>query len=374
MTPGEKLTPSLTLVRCLAEGGMGSVWVAQHETLRTEVAVKLMSPVAMEDASLLERFRREAMAAAQVRSLHIAQVFDHGVTESGRPYIVMELLEGEDLQQCLERVGKLDPLEVVEIVHQVAKALTQVHSAGIVHRDIKSSNIFLQQIDGALHVKVLDFGVAKIPVKKGNDMSVTGLVVGTPFYMSPEQLRNSKHVDARSDLWSLAVVAYQALTATFPFPGRTVPELIASVTVGKFAPPSPLRGDVSPEVDAWFVRAFERDPAARFASAKEMSDAFEKAVTGECAPRSRAAPSARLPPHKAERKYSATDATLPDVPAKGLDAAVEEGSTVGIGAAPAVPEVAMRGDGRRGGFISWRTTSAILFIALGVVAVIWLLR
>jgi serine/threonine protein kinase len=284
MIAGEKLTPSLTLVRPLAEGGMGSLWVAEHSGLGAEVAVKLMSPVAMEDVEMLERFRREAMAAAQIRSPHVAQVFDHGVTDDGRPYIVMELLEGEDLQARIEREGPLNPKEVVEIVKQVCKALTRAHATDIIHRDIKAANIFLQRIDGELHVKVLDFGVAKIPSKKEQDVSISGFVVGTPYYMSPQQLENSKKVDALSDLWSLAVVTYQALTGSLPFSGRSLPELFVAITIGRFKAPTELRKDLQPEVDAWFKKALHRVPAERFASAKEMAAALEEAVTGS-APR-----------------------------------------------------------------------------------------
>jgi serine/threonine-protein kinase len=331
MTPGEKLTPSLTLVRRLAEGGMGSVWVAEHEGLHAEVAVKLMSPVAREDVSLLERFRREAMAAAQIKSPHIAQVFDHGVTSDGSPYIVMELLEGEDLLRKLERTGALDARLVVEITRQVAKALTRIHGVGIVHRDIKAANIFLQDIDGELHVKVLDFGVAKLPTKKGIDVSVSGLVVGTPHYMSPEQLRNSKHVDAQSDLWSLAVVVYQGLTGALPFPGRSVPEVVAAVTAGKFPPPTRVREGLPPEVDGWFERAFSQKPEERFASAREMSDALEEAVTGEPAPRSRSMPMAKLLPMVAERQFSADAPTLAGVPtAPRKEVAGKEGPRGGL--------------------------------------------
>lgn len=279
MSAGEKLTPSLTLVRPLAEGGMGSLWVAEHSGLGAEVAVKLMSPVVMEDVQMLERFRREAVAAAQIRSPHIAQVFDHGVTADGRPYIVMELLEGEDRLALIEREGPINPREVVEIVKQVCKALTRAHAMNIVHRDIKAANIFLQHIDGELHVKVLDFGVAKIPSKKEQDVSISGFVVGTPYYMSPQQLENSKKVDALSDLWSLAVVTYQALTGALPFSGRSLPELFVAINIARFKAPTELRKDLRPEVDAWFKKALHRFPTERFASAKEMAAAMEEAVT-----------------------------------------------------------------------------------------------
>jgi serine/threonine-protein kinase len=312
MIAGEKLTPSLTLVRPLAEGGMGSLWVAEHSGLRTEVAVKLMTPVAMEDVQMLERFRREAMAAAQVRSPHIAQVFDQGVTPEGQPFIVMELLEGEDLQARIEREGPVKPTEVVEIVKQVCRALTRAHAMDIIHRDIKAANIFLQHIDGELHVKVLDFGVAKIPSKKEQDVSVSGFVVGTPYYMSPQQLENSKKVDLLSDLWSLAVVTYQALTGVLPFTGRSLPELFVAINIGRFKAPSELCKDLRPEVDAWFKKALHRFPPERFASARDLAAALEEAVTGR-------APQTSEPLIESTRAEKAPGARVYDPEAPTLD-------------------------------------------------------
>jgi eukaryotic-like serine/threonine-protein kinase len=320
MKSGDQLTPNLRLLRCVAEGGMGSVWIAEHSGLGAEVAVKLLSPLATEDLQTLERFRREAMAAARIKSPHIAQVFDNGVTDDGRPYIVMELLEGEDLQHHIDRVGRLDPLQVVAIVRQICRALTRAHSVGIVHRDIKPGNIFLQNIDGDLHVKVLDFGVAKLPVKKEHDVSISGYIVGTPFYMSPQQLKSSKHVDAKSDLWSLAVVVYQALTGTFPFPGRSLPELFVSVNSGKFSPPSAHNEDLPPAVDGWFERAFRRDPLERFGSAREMALALEEAITGTSRLSEPQVESLKLYIPHVDRQYPADAPTLAEVPSPDLEA------------------------------------------------------
>jgi serine/threonine-protein kinase len=327
MKPGDQLTPNLKLLRCVAEGGMGSVWIAQHSGLGAEVAVKLLSPLATGDVQMLERFKREAMAAARIKSPHIAQVFDNGVTDDGRPFIVMELLDGEDLQHHIDRVGKLDPLQVVAIVRQICRALTRAHSVGIVHRDIKPGNIFLQNIDGDLHVKVLDFGVAKLPVKKEHDVSISGFVVGTPFYMSPQQLKSSKHVDAKSDLWSLAVVVYQALTGTFPFPGRSLPELFVSVNAGKFPPATAQNEDLPRQVDSWFERAFRRDPSERFESAREMALALEEAITGTSRLSEPQVESLKLYIPSVERQYPADAPTLAEVPSPDATAKpAEEGA------------------------------------------------
>jgi serine/threonine-protein kinase len=259
---------------------MGSVWIADHLALGTQVAVKFMSAACAEEAELAERFRREAMAAAQIKSPHVAQVFDHGIAADGAPYIVMELLEGETLRGRMLRPRRMSPAEVARVVGQVAKALGRAHQLGIVHRDIKPDNIFLLDVDGDLFVKVLDFGVAKQAVDGNLGMTSTGSILGTPLYMSPEQLLSAKHVDHRADLWALAVVTYHALTGQLPFTGETLGALSVAVHAGVFTPPSAHRPEISPEVDAWMARALARAPEERFGSAKEMAGALERVLTG----------------------------------------------------------------------------------------------
>jgi eukaryotic-like serine/threonine-protein kinase len=275
---GQLITPTLRLVRILGKGGMGSVWVADHLTLRTQVAVKFMFVQFAQNIEFVRRFQAEAMAAAQIKSPHVAQVFDHGITSEGEPYIVMELLEGEDLRQRLKRTGPLSPAEFAPILTQVAKALTRAHQLGIVHRDIKPDNVYLANMGDDIHVKVLDFGIAKLGDEAGLGATSTGLMLGTPFYMSPEQLLSAKAVDFRSDLWSLAVVTYQALTRVRPFKGETVGALSVAVNAGVFPLPSAARPGISAAIDAWMERALKREPTERFSSAREMAEAFDRAV------------------------------------------------------------------------------------------------
>ncbi|WP_437683433.1 serine/threonine-protein kinase [Sorangium sp. So ce131] len=273
---GQMVTPSLRLVSVLRRGGMGSIWVADRLPLRARVAVKFMSPEFAADAGYVERFRREAVAAAQLSSPHVARVLEHGLTADGTPYIAMELLRGEDLRASIRRQGKLPLDEVARIVSQTAKALGQAHRMGIVHRDIKPDNLFLTKVDGETFVKVLDFGIAR----RARDLRVTSPdnVVGTPLYMSPEQLISSRDADFRADLWSLGIVAYHAITGRVPFTGETLAALTLSVHAGNYPPPSALRPDVPPAVDDWMKRALQSDPDARFGSAKEMADALERAI------------------------------------------------------------------------------------------------
>ncbi|WP_438013575.1 serine/threonine-protein kinase [Sorangium sp. So ce315] len=283
MNPGQQVTSTLRLARLLGKGAMGSVWAADHLTLGTQVAVKFMSPAYAEQGGFVERFRLEAMAAAQIKSPHVAQVFDHGVTHDGAPYIVMELLEGEDLKRRIQRLGVLSPVEVATIVAQTARALGRAHQLGIVHRDIKPDNLFLLDVEGELFVKVLDFGVAKRvhDAPQGDlGMTSTGHVLGTPLYMSPEQILSAKNVDFHADLWGLAVVAYHALTGRVPFTGETLGALSVALHTGIFTPPSAVRPELSPAIDAWMRKALALDPAARFGSARRMAEALEHAVLG----------------------------------------------------------------------------------------------
>ncbi|HVH46880.1 MAG TPA: serine/threonine-protein kinase, partial [Labilithrix sp.] len=189
---GDKITEAVRLVRPLAEGGMGRVWIAEHLGLHAEVVVKLMAPEMAARSDGAERFAREAAIAAAIKSPHVVQVFDHGVTAStadeGTPYIVMELLEGKDLGDHLAAHGRMDPKDVVALVVQIGKALSKAHKAGIVHRDIKPDNIFLCETEGGeIFVKLLDFGTARRDTQASSRTTVPGQIMGTPYYMSPEQ-------------------------------------------------------------------------------------------------------------------------------------------------------------------------------------------
>src|SRR5262245_53017539 len=190
---------------------MGSVWEGVHTTLNTRVAVKFIDAQHAGSTEARNRFENEARAAAKLRSKHVVEVYDHGVTEDGRPFIVMEFLQGEPLDKRLDRVGRMPAKETARIILQVCRALAKAHGAGIVHRDMKPENVFLvwDDEDGADVAKVVDFGIAKFTDKQMGPSSATrtGSVLGTPYYMSPEQARGLRSVDYRSDLWSVAVIA-----------------------------------------------------------------------------------------------------------------------------------------------------------------------
>jgi eukaryotic-like serine/threonine-protein kinase len=272
------VTSTVRLVKPLGQGGMAAVWLADHAGLDTRVVVKFLSSALSANEEALARFRREAAASAQVKSPHVVQVFDYGVMEGGPPFIVMEYLEGRDLAQALD-AGPLPPREVVEIVTQVARALTRAHAAGIIHRDIKPENIFLcDGGDGEAFVKLLDFGIAKATNKVVDAKTQDGQVVGTPFYMSPEQILGQV-VDLRADLWALGVVAFEALTGKRPFEGETVGAI--TLAIHSATPKiTTHRPQLPAPVDAWFAKACALEPSARFRGAKELSQGLAEALGG----------------------------------------------------------------------------------------------
>jgi len=292
----------------VAQGGMGSVWAAHHLTLDKRLAIKFIGPeiVGLDEAR--KRFEREAKAAALLQSPHVVQIHDYGV-DGEVPYLVMELLEGEDLGARLARRAKLPLPEVVSVVVQVARALRRAAEAGIVHRDLKPGNVFVVRGDEDDElIKVLDFGIAKAPGLVDDETTRTGVMIGSPRYVSPEQARGSRLVDHRSDLWSLAVIAYRALTGQHPFQGADVADLIFDICRGAAPPPSRHDPTLDPDIDAFFARALARDPDARFQHAREMAFAFARAA-GEAPPRSMSSGQLRAVMMVPER------ASLPSYPA-----------------------------------------------------------
>jgi serine/threonine protein kinase len=270
---GRILAGKYRLVDELGRGGMGSVWRADHVELRSVVAVKLIDPSLAQSAEGRSRFLREARAAGALRSNHVVQVYDYGVDE-GIPFLVMELLEGESLAARLERKGRLTLAELQPVVRQVGRALAKAHAAGIVHRDLKPENIFICTEGDSELVKVLDFGIAKVESNIAVSVQTqTGLVLGTPYYMSPEQAEGRRALDSRSDLWSLGVITYECLLGQRPFDGENLAQLILAICAED--PPVPSsRGNVPAGFDQWFLRAVARRVELRFATIQELSDSF----------------------------------------------------------------------------------------------------
>ena len=276
MSPGTVLAGKYRLVSMLGHGGMGSVWRAERLGWEAPVAVKLMHSPELQDSNSLARFQREAHLAASLRSVHIVQVLDDGVDPAtGSPFIVMELLEGESLAERLLRMRRLRPPVVAQIVSQIARALSRAHDAGLIHRDLKPDNVLIVRNDDEEVVKVLDFGIAKWMISpagtKHGPRTISGQMLGTPVYMSPEQFGSSAQIDHRADLWSLAVIACECLTGVRPFHGDTLVSLALQVCSGNPPAPSSL-GPVPDGFDAWFLRSVARDRDRRFPSARLMAE------------------------------------------------------------------------------------------------------
>ena len=274
LAPGVVVREGIRLVRELASGAMGSVWVADHDGLGTQVAVKFVhESVGREDAVVVERFRREATAAARLRSPHVVQVFDAGVTADGAPFIVMELLRGESLRQRLER-GPLSLRDARQVMAQVARALEKAHQMGIVHRDIKPDNIFLVAGDEQPFAKVLDFGIAKHThwVATGDGkLTNPDSMLGTPAYMSRDVIMATRGVDHHVDLWAMAVCAYEMLTGWLPFDGASVGLICVAICKGQYQPVSARMPGLSPALDEFFARALHQQVDARYQSARELA-------------------------------------------------------------------------------------------------------
>ena len=261
----------------LGAGGMGVVVAAHHLQLDERVALKFLLPAALGNQEARMRFEREARAAVKIKSEHVARVSDVGTLENGSPYIVMEFLEGTDLAAWLRERGPLPVEQAVEFVLQASEALAEAHSLGIVHRDIKPSNLFVvRRNDGHNSVKVLDFGISKIATGTTDGSGTkTNFVMGSPFYMSPEQMRSSKDVTAQSDLWSLGVVLYELLSGSSPFTGDTFPEIC--VKIATEPPPSlrSVRGEVPPELEAVIGRCLEKTTSLRFGDIADLAFALQ---------------------------------------------------------------------------------------------------
>ena len=269
---GMQVTPTVRLLRSMSGGAMGSVWLAEHTGLETQVVVKFIAAEVAASPEIVSRFSREAAAASRVKSPHVVQMLDHGVTSDGLPYIIMELLEGRDLQQRIREQRRLPASEVAIIIGQVAKALARAHDRGVLHRDIKPSNIFLCDVGtNEIFVKLLDFGIAKTVNGPDLDTTKAGAILGTPFFMSPEALAGT-HVDHRSDLWALGVLSYMLLTGKRPFRGDSISALTLAIHVNELPKPSAHEPSLPPGFDDWFKKACTREPEQRFQSARELAE------------------------------------------------------------------------------------------------------
>lgn len=278
--PGDVVLKKYLIEELLGEGGMGLVYKAKHLRIGESVALKLLHPEWAADPTVVARFEQEARASIRIRNEHVARVMDIETLESGAPLMVMELLQGRDLSD--EILGRQVPIhEAVDLMLQACTALAEAHALGIVHRDIKPANLFLtRRADGARLLKVLDFGIAKALDSIPDDTSLTRTqdVIGSPMYMSPEQIRSSKNVDQRTDIWALGVIFFEMLSGDTPFGGETSPAVLAAISADA---PRDLPKDVaSPEIHAFMERALAKKPEYRFENVAEFAEALGALAPG----------------------------------------------------------------------------------------------
>ncbi len=276
---GEVLAGKYVVERVLGVGGMGIVVAARHQFLDQRVALKFLRDNVPLSTEVTERFIREARAAVKLESQFVARVIDVGVLETGSPFMVMELLEGIDLSQRIEAYAREGPLPIPEAIDRVLEALdalAEAHSKGIVHRDIKPANLFLaSRADGSVATKMLDFGISKIMgPDESRNLTRTSSTLGTPVYMAPEQVRSSKSVDMRTDVWAMGVVLYEVLTGRLPFEGDSMGAVFAAILESAPAPLAGLRQGVDPRLDSIVQRCLEKDPARRFADVAQLASAL----------------------------------------------------------------------------------------------------
>ena len=266
-SPGDTIDGKYVLIRLIGTGGMGVVFEAEHLRLKQRCAIKMLSPEMLREVDIVHRFEREARASALLRSPHVTRVTDVATTPQGVPYIVMELLTGQDLDGLLTARGRLPFPEAVDYVLQGCAAVAEAHAAGIIHRDLKPGNLFVAHEEQGVVVKVLDFGISKM-VEEESKLTSAGMTMGTVLYMSPEQLRSAAKVDARSDIWSLGIILYELVCGEPPFVGTATQ--VAAAIVSEDAPDITQRCNVPPALGAIIHRTLRRAPNERFSSVTEL--------------------------------------------------------------------------------------------------------
>jgi eukaryotic-like serine/threonine-protein kinase len=276
---GDVLAGKYRVDRILGAGGMGVVVAAHHLGLDTKVAVKLLLPEMLQHEDIVARFAREARSAAKITNEHVARVFDVGALEDGAPYLVMEFLDGTDLQQRLRADGAMAVEQAVDFVLQACEAVAEAHALGIVHRDLKPANLFCIDRAGASFIKVLDFGISKVTTLGGSvashaSMTRTSALMGTPFYMSPEQLESARDLDGRSDVWAFGIILFELISGQVPFGGTTLPEVC--IKIATQPPPAirDLRPDVPDALQTAILKCLSKNRRERFATVGELADAL----------------------------------------------------------------------------------------------------
>ncbi|MGH7269703.1 MAG: serine/threonine-protein kinase, partial [Polyangiaceae bacterium] len=272
---GEILDGKYRIDRVLGVGGMGVVVAATHVQLNQRVALKFLLPAALGNPQVIERFAREARAAVQIQSEHVARVTDVGTLPTGSPYMVMEYLDGADLADALEKDGPMPVAQAVGYVLQACEAIAEAHALGIVHRDLKPANLYLARRAGRESVvKVLDFGISKARDAGPSGLTQTSALIGSPYYMAPEQMMSAKSVDARADIWAIGIILYELLAGEPPFVAESMPEVVYLVTQRDPPPLRDKRPDVPEGLADVIARCLARSPDDRYADVAKMAAAL----------------------------------------------------------------------------------------------------
>ncbi|RYZ02194.1 MAG: serine/threonine protein kinase [Myxococcales bacterium] len=309
---GDLLAGKYRVEKVLGYGGMGVVVSAFRNDLEQRVAVKFLSQAAAERPDAAERFRREARAAAKIRSEHVARVLDVGTLDTGLPYMVMEFLEGNDIADELRRLTVLPISDAVEFVLQAIEALAEAHAAGVVHRDLKPGNLFLaRRADGSRRVKVLDFGISKALTGSSVEelsLTKTAALIGSPLYMAPEQMRSAKDVDTRADIWSLGAMLYEMLTGQPPYTGDSIPQLCAALLHDDPIPLRQHRPEIPEGLEQAVLRCLMKDRNHRFSTVFELGRALLPYAMAN----------SHIHVERAERVLGVTDVTLSGMVGSGF--------------------------------------------------------
>jgi serine/threonine-protein kinase len=355
---GDTIDGKYVLRRVLGEGGMGVVFEAEHIRLKQRCAIKVLNAAMLELPDIVKRFEREARASAQLRGPHVVRVTDVETTSDGVPYIVMEYLEGRDLETELQSRARLSPGEAVDYVLQACGAVAEAHAAGIVHRDLKPGNLYLAREGDAVVVKVLDFGISKLADEDAGKLTGSGTMIGTALYMSPEQLRSAATVDGRADIWALGVILYELVSGATPFNGS--PAVIAVQIVSDDAP---RLGDVPPALAAVVEKMLARDAERRYATVADLAAALApfappgsvgEAVAAQIVRRSQRGTTAPL----SDPALRATDVNAPTLARPDVVIA-RDVTNVGVTTSAGIPKP-----------LSRRTMGAIVVGIVGVIGVI----
>jgi serine/threonine-protein kinase len=280
LQPGSVIAGKYSVTGVLGEGGMGTVYQGRHIEIGYTVAIKVLREDHLGDNDSVSRFHAEARAVAKLRTKHVAKVFDVGTLENGLPFLVMEFLEGGDLEAELTRRGRFPAAEAGQYVIAACAAMSEAHAAGVIHRDLKPANLFLAREGNDTVVKVVDFGISRVLPENGVRLTQTQSAFGTPLYMAPESVRSAKLADERTDVWALGVILYELVTGTLPFLGETPTAVAVAVTLDEVKPPSLVVDGVPQWVDAVVKRSLEKNPNSRFQTAQELAQAIEAGISG----------------------------------------------------------------------------------------------